>query len=658
MLDKEPLLSFRKAHLNDEIQIDFKTATTNIAVFGGTGTGKTTGVCFPAVYNLIKNHCSGLILDVKGDYTKLARQINEEMKSDKIYILGVKEDCSRFNLISGIEPEKLKAFLNYGVSSVRGTLDKYWGSNGIEDTVLVYELVKEFDINPTLADLYYLITNPDDLQAMKNNCSEQMSEKIKRRIASDGFSIFNNKKDTDEATKREQRSWQFSALNSVLRPFYEDPYLNHHFCNNDHTVSYADIIYKERKSLVLEVPFSKYAVSSLFILKVVKATFIDSIKQQDINQLTAKGYGEDKFTFMLVDEYQQFLTDDTDPLVDDNNWFDISRGYGHINIISSQSVDSLDAKAGQAYTNQLIGNCMNIVHLATHAVRSLENIAILAGSPERAIQAQDTLSGQSEDIAFVYINKSQQSRTGARVLVHTGKSQHSFMNRFIYAPKPHLQELPGMGYVVPEKLSALSVILEALKEDKKEEKTETHLLEELINMKEEQNKWIYNLCPTYTVQKRLCVITTKSFSDGFNDFNVVLNNLNIGFEEVVVHPIIYNNKIDLDLLKEILIEDKESLYVIVRGGGDLEHFILNDFKVQALISECMYNIRYSESELLIAVGHATDKFEDFFEMVPDAYEALTPTDLAYKIKGDVILNIRKRKCGIMTNACISYNAKI
>lgn len=241
------------------------------------------------------------------------------------------------------------------------------------------------------------------------------------------------------------------SIKQRSKTFYEDPYLNHHFCNNDHTVSYADIIYKERKSLVLEVPFSKYAVSSLFILKVVKATFIDSIKQQDINQLTARGYGEDKFTFMLVDEYQQFLTDDTDPSVDDNNWFDISRGYGHINIISSQSVDSLDAKAGQAYTNQLIGNCMNIVHLATHAVRSLENIAILAGSPERAIQAQDTLSGQSEDIAFVYINKSQQTRTGARVLVHTGKSQHSFMNRFIYATKPQLQELPGTGYVVPEK---------------------------------------------------------------------------------------------------------------------------------------------------------------------------------------------------------------
>ena len=55
------------------------------------------------------------------------------------------------------------------------------------------------------------------------------------------------------------------------------------------------------------------------------------------------------------------------------------------------------------------------------------------------------------------------------------------------------------------------------------------------------------------------MITTKSFSDGFNEFNVVLNNLNIVFEEVVVHPIIYNNKRELDLLKEILIEDKESL---------------------------------------------------------------------------------------------------
>lgn len=654
MLSKKPLLSFKKAHLNDEVEIDFKTATTNIAVFGGTGTGKTTGVCYPAVYNLIKNHCSGLILDVKGDYTKLAIQINEEMNTEKIYRLGVKEDCAKFNLISGIEPEKLKAFLNYGLSSVRGTLEKYWGSNGIEDTVLIYEVVKDCGINPTLADLYYLITNPDDLEKMKSECSEEIIAKINRRVSSDGFSIFNNKKDTDAATRREQRTWQFSALNNVLKPFYEDPYLNYHFCNNDFNVSYSGIIYKERKSIVLEVPFSKYAVSSLFILKVVKASFIDSIKQQDISELKAKGYSEDKFTFMLVDEYQQFLTNDTDPAVDDNNWFDISRGYGHINIISSQSVDSLDAKAGQAYTNQLIGNCMNIVHLATHAVRSLENIATLAGSPERAIQAQDTLSGQSEDIAFAYINKSQQSRTGARVLVHTGQSQHSFMNKFIYTPDT--TAIVNSKYELPvSQKRALTLFLEQLADVKEEE---TDVFELLKKNDEKQNIWIENLSPTYIIQKRLCIITTQSYSDGFNDFNTILNKLRVGFSEVVVHSIIHNNRIDLDMLKEILTEDTESLFVIVRGGGDLKDFILNQSSVQMLISECMCNIKKSGSGLLIAVGHSSDSFEEFFEIVPDAHEALTPTDLAYQIKTNIISKIKKGYCSFLTNTLISYNAKI
>ena len=303
MIGDKALLSFKKINSREEIEIDFKTATTNIAIFGGTGTGKTTGVCYPAIYNLIENNCSGLVLDVKGDYTKLAREINRQQEG-RIFLLGVKHDCARFNLIAGIEPEKLKSFLEYGVSSIRGDLNKYWGSNAIEDTVLAYEVLAEHSINPTLSDLYHMTTKPEDLHVLVKDCSEELKDKIERRVASDGFSIFNKSNDTDSLSKREQRTWQFSALNTVLRPFYEDPLLNHHFCNNDFSLSIADIIYKERKSIVLEVPFSKYAVSSLFILKLFKAGFIDTIKQQDISDLKRKGYGSDTFTFMLIDEYQ------------------------------------------------------------------------------------------------------------------------------------------------------------------------------------------------------------------------------------------------------------------------------------------------------------------------------------------------------------------
>ncbi|UAH60643.1 hypothetical protein FH339_001005 (plasmid) [Salmonella enterica subsp. enterica serovar Bredeney] len=57
---------------------------------------------------------------------------------------------------------------------------------------------------------------------MKKQLFRTDVRKDKKAYSFGWFSIFNNKKDTDEATKREQRSWQFSALNSVLRPFYED----------------------------------------------------------------------------------------------------------------------------------------------------------------------------------------------------------------------------------------------------------------------------------------------------------------------------------------------------------------------------------------------------------------------------------------------------
>jgi len=73
------LLSFRRKQkwydllLHKEVSLDYITATTNIAILGGTGTGKTTSICYPLLNNLINNKSSGLILEVKGDYSNIAR---------------------------------------------------------------------------------------------------------------------------------------------------------------------------------------------------------------------------------------------------------------------------------------------------------------------------------------------------------------------------------------------------------------------------------------------------------------------------------------------------------------------------------------------------------------------------------------------------------
>lgn len=427
------LLSFKKKKKwflffgQKEVTLNYITATTNIAIFGGTGTGKTTSICYPLLHNLIFNGCCGLILDVKGDYSDLSRNINYKKK--RIRILGIKEDCEKFNLISNINSSKLKAFFQDALYDYNcGTDSGYWGMNGLEDTILLYELLKELIPynNPTLADLYYFLVNHDALKKIYlqiNGLNSNGKQKIIERVYSDNFSIFNF--DCKSDSVNEQRTWQLSKILKVLKPFYDDPLLRHHFCNNEYDVDYEDIIYNLKNSITVEIPNSKYNETATFCLKIIKSSFIDTIRNRSKYLLDFEGYGLKNFTFMLIDEYQQFINHASTPVNNDNNWFDISRGYGHINIISTQSIDSLIAKSNESHVYQLIGNTRNIVHLSTNAQHSLNHINLISSN-----KIKNKLLFQEEDCAYFYVGKDQISRKGYCSLIYTGKSSLKFMNLY------------------------------------------------------------------------------------------------------------------------------------------------------------------------------------------------------------------------------------
>lgn len=112
--------------------------------------------------------------------------------------------------------------------------------------------------------------------------------------------------------------------------------------------------------------------------------------------------------------------------MDDNNWFDTSRGYGHINIICTQSIDSLISKTNEAYTNQLIGNCRNIIHLGTHAKHSLEHIELIANKEV----SQKLKIQEEEGLGYIYIGQNQHRKTETSLMV-TCKSAMKTMNYFV-----------------------------------------------------------------------------------------------------------------------------------------------------------------------------------------------------------------------------------
>jgi len=594
-LKDKTLLSFKVYDENREITLDLDTATKNICIFGGTGSGKTTTICYPALFTLYSYGCPGLILDVKGGYSNLARLINKK-NPDKCDILGVNSHCRKINLIAGITPYKLREFLQEIISSQHR--DKYWGSNGIEDMVLLYELLKSLDKdkNPTLADLYYLFNNQYLIKPLLERAPTSVLEKVNNRRNIDNFSIFSLSTYRDSTT-REQQTWQSSAILMYLRPFYEDDYLRSYFCNSE-AIDFKDLIYNKNKIIVLDLPNSIYGDTSVLISQLLRAMFKDAIKTQGEAWLQANGYGKEKFTFMLVDEYQQFINENSSSSMDDNNWFDTSRGYGHINIISTQSIDSLINKTNEYYTNQLIGNCRNIIHLGTHAKYSLQHIELLLDK-----ESAEKLKKQNNNVSLIYIGQNQE-RLGETSLMQTCKSEIKTMNFFISDEsknelfkfkneKEELQDVPVFNYL---KYTFFDSI---------------------------ENIWIPTKNPEFIIDKKLYIVTTTAKSSGFLDFNHICNKKGLEFKDVKVFSSIYNNYLPISFFEEQKF-DSNTLVLFIRGGGNFKNCF---FEMEEHI-KIIKNLITEGVEFGIGYGHIDDNFQniEYFD-----YQGITPTDLAYNI---------------------------
>lgn len=611
-MNKEKLISFKtKGLFYNEQYIDFKTATTNLSIFGGTGTGKTTSICYPILYKMLINNFSGLILDIKGDYTNIIRnfKLNKKYK-DNFLILGVNDYCDEINIINGISAEKLRMFFSDIISGFNAEgKNSYWGMNGIEDSILIYEILRSKDISPTLADIYYYLVKNDKLEYLCKNLEFKIREKIKDRVFTDYFSIFNFDIKFDSGVN-EQRTWQLSKILNCLKPFYENDYLRKYFCGKSN-LDYFHIIYIKNKILTIELPMSEYNQSSIFALKMIKSIYIDTIREAGVDYLKSIGYGEDKFTFLLIDEYQQFINRCSSPSMDDNNWFDTSRGYGHINIISSQSIDSLIAKSSYEYTQQLIGNTRNIIHLSTNATESLNHIQILSNS-----EVKKNILSQNEDIAYFYIGKRAKNRLGYSGYIFIGKSKLKYMNLFINKPIPYLES----------KKIELEYIAEY-----EEPFVNNFNINDYIYENSNKNIWDYGKNNNKKINKNLKIITSYGYSEGFKDFNYICNKLGLYFSSISVYSVIYKNKLEIDFYSSEDAKDvfsDNSLILYIRGGGNMNDCFLNEEDHINNIEKSVSNI----DNIIIGIGygHVGDKFKLVENGTIKIY-SITPTELAYDL---------------------------
>ncbi|MFM0417424.1 type IV secretory system conjugative DNA transfer family protein [Paraburkholderia aromaticivorans] len=447
-------------HQTGELNITFGDGTKNILVLGGTGEGKTDTTLLPAFNQLVTHGCTGITLDIKSGFEQEARSLKAQ--GYNIMLLGASTDSVKCNIIAGLGDSKLRDFLESITEPLRLN-NKYWGSTGIEDAMMIARFIRAttgYDAN--LADLYYYLANPRDFVALvENNRLHNDDQRFRRMVREldahlatyqfcflkaggyKGTSLDRGFSDNDG---RNQFEWQVGQLRSALKPFFENPVIREHFCATD-AVDFQKLIYEENAVLVMNVPYSIYGEISFTIAKMLRARYYDAVKGMKEPKLKAMGYGREKFTFMLIDEYQQFIEADRD-----NDWFDSSRGYGNINIVSMQSATSAMAKATNQFEVQtIIQNCRNVICYATNdsnTVSMMQNLFSSQGIDPRMIA--DLLIHPIGNHVLVYQGRQVESRVANQGICETAMSSMEVMNRFL---KP--QGFIDMDYT-PESVAALT----------------------------------------------------------------------------------------------------------------------------------------------------------------------------------------------------------
>jgi hypothetical protein len=427
-----------------ERSITFGMASTSILVLGGTGEGKTASVGIPALYRLHEAGCPGLVLDiVKQDYAALCRRL------DRVFVVGDAEDSDPVNLIAGWSEHKLKdLLLSFSTMGTRPDHDNaYWGTQGVEDALLVVEMVRAFmEREPTLADIHDYLSSPKrfvgTFEAMKiaytltaskldpESPLSRLKESATRRYEERAngaycFSIIHCGASEPSAEAMQQYSWHTAKLLACLRPLAAEPELRHKLCSETaQAIDWPRLLYRERRLVVLDMPEARFGSTALLVSKLLRGQFRDCVKSAHEARL-AGGYGRgDAYTFMLIDEYQRYVSAGGDPGSDDNLWLDISRSLGHINVLCTQSLTSIIACSGnREAVHTIVQNCRNWVALPSADQETVKHLAFLAGPGYGEYVERWAISPSSRHTAFVWTAASADSEEGASKTTAAGPSR-------------------------------------------------------------------------------------------------------------------------------------------------------------------------------------------------------------------------------------------
>ena len=363
-----------------EYSISDDDLTTSLIAFGATGSGKTSSVLLPALRRLVDLGHSGLVLDVKGDYVNYALNF----ASERATIIGASDKCVPINIIAGMKPEVFRSFLAQ-IALKAG--DNFWGIGGIRDSMMLYYYYRDnFKRYISLSDLYGCLvecrktaSNLDDFVSNSTILSNDFINIYESALADPfgllamGASKFANPDASHR--KEEQYAWHTATLLNSLRPFAENKLIRAKLCEGLSKINLATEIYDKKKVIFLDMPNHQYGEAGYTVSKILRERFFNLVFSMTPESRLRLTKDVRHKTFMLVDEYQNFINESsTFTTIDDNTWIDKSRSFGHINIFATQGISSLYAKASKEAVDSILQNIRTKIYLPTDDKPTLDHI--------------------------------------------------------------------------------------------------------------------------------------------------------------------------------------------------------------------------------------------------------------------------------------------
>jgi len=353
-------------------KISFEEGKLHTSIIGATGMGKSLGVIFPMLFNLIAGGFAGLIIDIKGNMTSRIRALCSYLKRENDVVeLGVGPEATPINFLAGLDDAKVYDFFyKLTLRDIGPGHNMSFYQAGIQVAtefvqVLRHLAVHDFRFTPTLQLIANLLSDfPLCAELFKLFISLAKSPKENNLIKQIKSNCFHpclwvpigTKKRSDHYD--EQAEWRTYSTRNPLQAILQAPGIKRGFCSAENgALDLENLIYNQKKIVVLRFgPRSGLAGEDLtrFCLEeYYKAVFARGL---DIP--------EGEYTFAVMDEFQDFVDFSSYNSLNDNAFVAKSREFNNIFIAAFQSVSSLFERGLRAEKiESFINNCNNRIFM-------------------------------------------------------------------------------------------------------------------------------------------------------------------------------------------------------------------------------------------------------------------------------------------------------